>query len=57
MNRIKALFTREVRKYVYSLGLAVGLALVGFGVLPVPALALLLPVLLALLNLTPKDVG
>lgn len=49
--------SREVRKYIYTLFVAAGPVLVALGVVDAEFLAVSLPALLALLNLTPKDVA
>lgn len=53
MNRV---LNRTVRKWVYGVAVASVPVLVHYGVMDVEASALLLPLVLALLNLTPADV-
>lgn len=53
---LRAVFPRSVRMYLYGVSVAVTVALVSVEVLPVGAVALVGPPLLALLNLSPKDV-
>lgn len=48
--------SREVRKYVYTLFVALGPVLVLLGVADAEFIAVSLPALLALLNLTPADI-
>lgn len=56
MERLKTIFTRTVRKYIYLVALAAVPLVVALGWADPQILALALPVLLALLNLTPDDV-
>lgn len=56
MDTIRKLFPRPVRAWLYGIGAASLPALVAADVLPPEALPFVLPILLALLNLTPKDV-
>ena len=52
---MKKVLTRQVRKYVYTVAIAfVGLA-VYLGWISAEALPVVLPLILALLNLTPED--
>ncbi|MFD2840091.1 hypothetical protein ACFSYH_05850 [Populibacterium corticicola] len=53
---MKKLFTRETRKYVYSVALAFAALAVYLGWMDPAALPVVLPLVLALLNLTPKEV-
>lgn len=50
------IFTRSVRKYIYGICIAAVPVLVFCGVLEPEAAALVLPLVLAILNLTPEDV-
>lgn len=56
MAKIRAVFTKPVRKYIYSVSLALTAALVAWGKLPGEAMAYVVPLALALLNLTPDEV-
>lgn len=53
---MKQNFYREARKYVYGVSIAAIPVLVHYDIISVEASALVLPLLLAVLNLTPKDV-
>ena len=53
---MKKFLTREVRKYVYAICVAVGPLLVALGLADPEIIAMSLPAVLALLNLTPADV-
>lgn len=55
LERVRAFFPRPVRLYVYGVGAAVVVLLAALKVVPVSAAPLALPMLLALLNLAPKD--
>lgn len=48
--------SRETRKYIYAVAIAFVPVAVYFGWIDIEASALILPLLLAVLNLTPKDV-
>ena len=48
---------REVRKYLYAVFIALVPVAVYFGWIDVEASVVILPLILALLNLTPKDAG
>jgi hypothetical protein len=52
---MKNTFTRSTRKYVYSVALAFAPLAVYLGWMDPAALPLVLPLVLALLNLTPED--
>lgn len=53
---MEKIFTRNVRKYIYGICIAAVPVLVFCGVLEPEAAALVLPLVLAILNLTPEDV-
>lgn len=48
--------SREFRKYVYGVAIAAIPVLLYFEIIEPPAAGLVLPLLLAILNLTPRDV-
>lgn len=50
------IFTRSVRKWIYAVSAAAVPVLVYFGLLDIEASPIILPFILALLNLTPADV-
>lgn len=52
---MKKIFTRETRKYVYNVAIAFAALAVYLGWMDPAALPLVLPLVLALLNLTPND--
>lgn len=52
---MKKLLTREVRKYIYLVAVAAVPVLVFYGVIEPAAAALVLPLVLALLNLSPDE--
>lgn len=53
MEKIKSIFTQEVRAYIYRVLVAVGLLLVGIGIISGEQLALYTGVLVAILNVMP----
>jgi hypothetical protein len=53
---MRNIFTRTVRKYIYGVALAAVPLVVALGWADPQILALALPLILALLNLTPEDV-
>ena len=52
---MKELLNREVRKYIYLVAVAAVPVLIFYGVIEPAAGALVLPLVLALLNLSPDD--
>lgn len=55
-STVKKILTREVRKWIYGVAIAAVPVLVYFGIIDVEASALVLPLLMAILNLNPEDV-
>ena len=53
---MKKILTRSVRKYIYGVAVVAIPVLAYFDVMEPAGLALMLPLLMALLNLTPADV-
>lgn len=54
---LNKIFNRTVRAWIYGVSAATLSALVYFGVLEEGAIAFILPIVLAVLNLNPKDEG
>jgi hypothetical protein len=54
MNKVKGFFTEEVRGWIYRVLVAVGLLLVGYGVISSEQWALWAGVLVAVLNVMPS---
>ena len=52
---MKRLLTRQVRKYIYTVALAFAALAVYLGWMDAEALPVALPLVLALLNLTPEE--
>jgi hypothetical protein len=55
IEKIKALLTEPVRAYIYRVLIAVGAALVGFGLISGDDFALVLGVVVAALNIMPAS--
>lgn len=55
MFNIKKLFKKSVRRYIYLVFVALIPVAVYFGVIPPEASVVILPLILALLNLTPDE--
>lgn len=54
MNNFKAIFTEEVRGWIYRVLLAVGLLVAGFGWATSDQIALIMGVVVAVLNVMPS---
>lgn len=52
---MRNIFTRSVRKWIYAVAAAAVPVLVYFGLLDIEASPIILPFILALLNLTPEE--
>ena len=54
MDKIKAIFTEEVRGWIYRILVAVGLLVAGFGWATSDQIALIMGVVVAVLNIMPS---
>lgn len=54
MEKIKSIFTEEVRGWIYRVLLAVGLLVAGFGWATADQIALIMGVVVAVLNIMPS---
>lgn len=57
MSTLKKLFSRQVRKYLYLVSIAAFPVLVYYSVIDPEALPLMLPLIAAVLNLSPEEQG